>query len=504
MTNFIITLFICSAGMSAIIFLYMAGLPFLSKYYSEKRLYYTWLIIVIGLIIPFRPHFDNALITREVPVFSAESSTGTAHFVTPSYFASHESDYLSAEQSAAANREILPRFAAIPGAESATNAFARLPHVRDIWQIVFAVWLVGAVIFLAHHIIRHLRFMNVVNRWSEKITDAQILSMYEKIRAEMGITRKIPLYACPFGSPMVIGIIKPRIFLPAENFGDIHFILRHELVHYRRKDLLYKYLLIAATAMHWFNPLVYLAAEKIHALCEISCDAEVLQCADKNTRQSYIETLLGIVKYQSGLKTALSTNFGKDGVKNRISSVMDTRRKKAGQVIAGITVFLTIGTGFIFAATPSVECSAEYEELRSVGSLETAVFREGLTIICDSPLYVIRRETGNLLMADITLAFADSQNGTAAQPPRIPNVPFEDAVKIAANEINREFNFCINEMVGYMGFLDVYTPIWSGAVISQELTAHSDGDELFTFVVDAVTGIVLSVMMNTEESPFLG
>jgi beta-lactamase regulating signal transducer with metallopeptidase domain len=53
--NFIITLLICSVAMSGIGLLYMACTPFLAKRFCEKGRYYAWLIIIIGLIIPFRP-----------------------------------------------------------------------------------------------------------------------------------------------------------------------------------------------------------------------------------------------------------------------------------------------------------------------------------------------------------------------------------------------------------------------------------------------------------------
>ena len=65
---------------------------------------------------------------------------------------------------------------------------------------------------------------------------------------------------------MMTGFVKPRILLPDADFttDELRLILKHELVHYKRRDLWYKGLVLAANAIHWFNPAVY--NEQAHAL----------------------------------------------------------------------------------------------------------------------------------------------------------------------------------------------------------------------------------------------
>ena len=348
MQNFMITLLICSVAMSGLALLYMAAAPFLARRYSEKWRYYAWLIIIVGLIIPFRPGWGNALINVEVPA-AAPPPIVQVGGEASSYFMSSFT---------------LPPVESVTLADTESNI--------SWWHIGFAVWLTGAMVFIAVQGIKHYRFNKAARRWGKSITDTQILSMLESLKSEMGISRKIPIYLCSIaGSPMMVGLLKPRILLPrlhgravpkendrptAEPAQDeLRLILKHELVHYKRKDLLYKYLVLTATALHWFNPIVYLMAKAVNALCETSCDAEVLRSADVETRQFYGETIIGVVKYQSKLKTALSTNFygGKKGMKKRIASIMDTRKKGAGIIITCLVLMLAIGTGFIFAASPT-------------------------------------------------------------------------------------------------------------------------------------------------------
>jgi len=330
MQNFLITLLICSITMSVLALLYMAATPFLEKRYSAKGRYVVWLIIMVGLIIPFRPQWGNALFSVEVPT-STPPSVVQINGEAPSQIIPPTN---------------LPPIDNVKISETALNI--------SWWQIGFAVWAAELIIFIAYHGIKHYRFGKMVRRWSEEITDGYILSLLESLKSEMGIKQRIPIYLCAFaGSPMIIGLFKPRILLPTVEMAqeDLCFILKHELVHYKRKDLLCKYLIMAATAIHWFNPIVYKMARAVNVLCETSCDAEVLRNADENTRQSYGETIIGVVQYHSKLKTALSTNFygGKNSMKTRISSIMDTSKKRVGAVIVSLVLVATLSTGFAFA-----------------------------------------------------------------------------------------------------------------------------------------------------------
>jgi beta-lactamase regulating signal transducer with metallopeptidase domain len=332
MQRLMITLLACSVTMSALALLYMASTSLLSKQYTERSRYYAWLIIVIGLIIPFRPQFSNAIVSINLPNETAASVIQA-------------------------------------GNETRVAVAYRIAW----WQIAATVWLAGVIISFACHAIKHYRFVKMTRRWSWNITDAQALTLFASLKKEMGIARQIGLFVCQcVDSPMMIGFARPQIFLPTAELtrDELRFILKHELVHYKRKDLLYKYLVLAATAMHWFNPIVYLMAKAIDTLCELSCDAEVVRSTDTDTRQRYSETIIGVVKFQSKLRTALSTNFygGKKDMKNRISSIMDTSRKKAGIVITGLILLLTMCTRTAVSESPkagaNVNSNNDEEALR--------------------------------------------------------------------------------------------------------------------------------------------
>lgn len=341
MQNFIITLLTCSATMSAIILIYMAITPLLAKRYQVKWRYYIWLVIVAGLIIPFRPSFGNAIVKIIVP---GETATPTFQIGTGTPVA-------------------------VPVID------AELPFASpgiSLWQIMTAVWFAGMIIFLVYQAIRHYRFMKMAGRWSEVITDEQTLTLLESLKRGMGIFKQINLYLCSsVGSPMMFGFVNPRILLPKTALpqDELQFILKHELIHYKRKDLWYKCIVLIATAIHWFNPIVYLMAKAIDMQCELSCDGAVVQSTNQYTRQQYSETIIGVVRYQSKLKTALSTNYlgGKKGMKKRLFSIMDAAPKKTGTTIACVVVFSIILSGLLVACTvgsqnqPPIEPNSQEE-----------------------------------------------------------------------------------------------------------------------------------------------
>jgi len=345
MKAFVIALMTCSAALSVVILLYIIITPLLSKYYSAKGLYYSWLIIVIGLIIPFRPQLNTTIINIMVK--------------TPA-------------KGVLANS--LPTISTLPvnTVTQIDNAIfsSALPGIQW-WKFIAAIWLIGVIIFLFIHRIKHYRFIKMANRWNEDITDERILMLMQNIKKDLRVSKRISLSLCPYiSSPMMVGLFNPRILLPVADFSqeELYFILKHELVHYKRKDLYYKYLLLIATAMHWFNPIVYLMVKAVNIQCELSCDAEVVRSTNMNMRYQYCKTILELLRVQSKMKTALSINFygGKNGMKNRISSIMDTRKKKVGLSVILATLIITIGVGIAnVSANPNSTLNGSISNIKS-------------------------------------------------------------------------------------------------------------------------------------------
>lgn len=345
MQSFLTALIECSVAMSVLILLFIAITPLLSKRYAAKWRYYAWLVIVIGLIIPFRPHLDTALIQMDIPV-------------APSYIQQMilgNAGTVGDNNSQTGIQQMMSRNAGNVGDNNSQIVTIRQKLAAIPWyQWADFLWIVGAVIFISYHGIRHLRFLKIVKRWSQEVSDQQTQDTLQGLQANLE-SKHVKLRVCPcITSPMMIGFINPVILLPSTNFpvDDMAFILKHEMVHFKRKDLWYKSLVLLATAIHWFNPVVYLMARAIAVQCEISCDEEVVQSTDMDKRQQYSEAIIRVIKNQSRMQTTFSTNFygGKKEMKNRILSIMDTTKKKTGVFILCIVLIGTMGIGTLFAS----------------------------------------------------------------------------------------------------------------------------------------------------------
>lgn len=329
MRDFLTTLVECSALMSVLALVLMVLTPLLSKRYAAKWIYYAWLIIVVGLIVPFRFHFLATFIQTDA---------------IPSPL-----------------RQTLPQNAShFTAASTQINVVQQTPPTIPWVPIIFALWLAGVVTFLVYHGLRHARFIKIVKRWSERACASRIPAVLENIKNDMGIASRVDLQICPFvSSPMMIGFRNPAILLPQSYYpvDELPYILRHELVHFKRKDLWFKGMVILATAIHWFNPVVYLMAKAVALQCEISCDAEVVKGIGLDGRRRYSETILGAIKRQPKMQTAFSTNFysGKTGMKKRILSIMDTKKKKVGALILCLILIGTLGTGAAIAASSNTD-----------------------------------------------------------------------------------------------------------------------------------------------------
>lgn len=316
----LIALLKCTLSMSVITILYAVFLPVLSKRYAAIWRYIVWLVIAACWLFPFRPRIKLALFPahmKEIPV-----------------------------------THIKPIINAIPNTVQVDGA-AKTSATIPIWTVLGAIWILGALSVVFYYVLRHRRFLKTVYRWSEPVTDFMILTIFDNLKLGFKLKSHVELRLCQgISSPMLIGFFRPVILLPTTEISidELPLILKHELIHYKRHDIWYKTMILGATVIHWFNPVVYIMARLTAAQCEISCDALVLRGADFQQRRQYCETIIGVIRKGVKLQTSISTNFygGKKDMKNRIYSIMDAKRKKAGVLILSMTMVAIIITGATF------------------------------------------------------------------------------------------------------------------------------------------------------------
>jgi len=128
----------------------------------------------------------------------------------------------------------------------------------------------------------------------------ELLTTLAQIAREMHL-RQVPrvLIASSVSSPAVTGLLRPTLLLPAKfdrefTPAEARLVLKHELMHLKRGDLPLNALMCVLMALHWFNPLLWIAFFKVRADREAACDAQVLQDATRDHRIAYGHALLKV------------------------------------------------------------------------------------------------------------------------------------------------------------------------------------------------------------------
>jgi len=170
----------------------------------------------------------------------------------------------------------------------------------------------------------------------------------------------IPIYRSDrLTTPLAIGIFRPRVILPKSmNLSDegmLAHVLFHEREHIKRRDTIWKLLMVFAVSLHWFNPIVWVMFIVANRDLELACDEtatnELSTFSDSvnNTKASYAYTLINMAKQQKRCKFAPLYSgfsvFSKNAIEERIVSIMKTKRNSSLRTFCGVALvaILTIG-----------------------------------------------------------------------------------------------------------------------------------------------------------------
>lgn len=203
-------------------------------------------------------------------------------------------------------------------------------------------------------------FMRYIKAGSAPVSDVEMLDRLSVAAEREGIKKPIELYVNPLtSSPLLIGFFHPCIVLPSADISekDFHYIILHELTHYKRRDMFYKWLVQVTVCLHWFNPLVHLMNREITKACEFSCDEAVLAKMGSDNAQEYGKTLLdamaAVGRYKENLG-AVTLSGNKQLLKERISAIMNFKKKSTAIWLVTGVLTLCIIFGAVFVGVYSV------------------------------------------------------------------------------------------------------------------------------------------------------
>ena len=341
----------------------LAGLILLAQLLFRKHLspawrYGLWLLLVVRLLIPVPPQSTLSIfnLARIDPLRTRSGAAPAA--LSPSTSRLATAAAVERSRRAALSTANALEFQATTGlgdsqdvAQNPVQGLTPRP-ATDWFGAAVRIWFVGACLFGLRLAWSDVRFRSRLAGYVP-VADENATRHFEECLKALRIRDRVTLIETEeVDSPAVYGLWRKRLLLPdgiLDRFtvGELHCILLHELAHLKRHDLEINWLVSVAQALHWFNPVLWLAFARMRADREVACDALALARMEPGERLHYGETILklleGLVR-PATMPGLVGISEDKSRMKHRIRMI--AAFKKTGRW-SGLAALLVAGLGII-------------------------------------------------------------------------------------------------------------------------------------------------------------
>ena len=392
---------------SLLILALLLGKQFLKNKISRQWQYYIWLVVVLRLLLPFGTEVslmgkayqavDQAISqTAPLPPQQQPPLNAPESNLAPAVGAEHHNETVSSP------------------ADDVTTAHP----LQDIGVLlinqIWLVWLVAALGLLIRKITIYQGFMRYIRAGLTPVSDIERLDELSIVAEQSGIKKPIELCVNPLvSSPLLIGFFRPCIVLPSADIPekDFRYIILHELTHYKRRDMFYKWLVQITVCLHWFNPLVSLMSREVTRACEFSCDEAVLAKMGCSHAQDYGKTLLNamaaIGRYKENLG-AVTLSENKQLLKERLGAIMKFEKKsKAIRLLTGMLTLCIIFSAAFIGIYSTAAAADVPDSINAGNSLEMETKEAGVSIEDNSTEIDRYYKAGSLPLFEITFSRLD-------------------------------------------------------------------------------------------------
>ncbi len=257
-----------------------------------------------------------------------------------------------------------------PGEQNAAGYTGRL---KFGWKtVLLCIWAAGAVALACI-------VLSVNKSYRRRIYNS-------RVRYRTKVKSALPVYVTSAVlTPCMFGLIRPAVYLtPGTEEDDkaLRYILCHENTHYRHRDNLWVLVRVACVCLHWYNPLVWLAAELSRQDCELACDEMTLKLLDEEERIDYGRTLLDFSVQSDalpgGLRLSTAVAGGKKQLKERLLMIVSRPRRPVGALAMTMALVLLVSAFTFTGRINGQEASKEPSEEGTTEHIpDGAAYRKG-------------------------------------------------------------------------------------------------------------------------------
>ena len=355
METFLLNLLKTSLLGSLAVLTMLALKPLWRERYRAKTRCWLWLCLAVFLLLPVDFSLENAPVQAAPPkdytLFVGTDKTTV--MATDNLFGD------MAESSGQTPTEVRDAIVERP----VTNPEQKTTRYIPVTALLFGGYLAGAAAFLLYQGGCYVHFRRTVRRWKRDVSRADYAFLLCDTARELQVSAPEMIVCEAVTTPAVTGLFRPRLLLPHERYDvqELRYILRHELCHLKRRDMLFKLVLLAANAMHWFNPIVYLMLRQADEDIELACDSAATDGLERAERAAYSRTLLAAV--QSNVRALPATTcFGGtvERLKRRITNVLGAQKKRGLGVVA-LVLALTLTAGCAVSWGERAQASSPFD-----------------------------------------------------------------------------------------------------------------------------------------------
>lgn len=258
----------------------------------------------------------------------------------------------------------------------------------EYFQILITVSFAIGVVVLITHFTRAYLYKRDITKVS--YTDDKLSYILSECINDLGSSNNITArYIDAKVSPFIIGIIHPVIFVPSGIFCDneMPYVLKHEIIHYQRKDLLVVFFIAILQCLFWWNPFIKLIRRQLGHSLEFSNDMSLVETFNLNEKIEYVECIAKAVRATTSDASGVALSFAKSSdpvVLSRVKNILNSNETKSHQSFITMIIISIIVLGISFTIMPEAYTPFPEEEAEALGLV---TFEKDRTYFVDKGTY---------------------------------------------------------------------------------------------------------------------
>ncbi len=340
--------------------------------------YAVWALLILRLMIPVTFNSDVKLfVIPETALQTAQIQSAAAPNQEVAADTAQAADSAAPLYNDSANpvsyEQPMTRADEVPMVNESSAADIKPVYSKPIsWQkALVMLWAAGAAISAGVLLLLSRRIKKRTSKGSP--APDVILQIVDACKRDMRIRADINVLVQDWlSTPALTASLKPRLLLPESmlngmDIRQIEYGIRHELMHYRRRDYLAALLLMLLRCVYWFNPVVWLASKQIETDMEAACDASVTADFNKPERLDYAQTMIDLGSKANAYLLGMGVSNSRASMEKRVRGIFMDKRSKlpvrlAALVLSGLLIFTCFTTACQPIKAQSVDNAAAVEE----------------------------------------------------------------------------------------------------------------------------------------------